>query len=333
MAGEGFRTFVDLDILTAEQVNDYLMAQAVMVFDDPDDRSTELGVAVSEGMLSYRKDTKQLEKYNGTSWVDVTADSIAKGLIDAKGDLIVGTADNTPARLAVGTNGQRLVAASGETAGLQWVADTANTVVTAKGDLLAATAASTLARLGVGSNGQVLTADSTASTGLAWSTAAAGSGLILLDSDTVSSVTSFSVNNVFTSTHRNYLLVIDTIGTGVAALNLRFRLSGTDSSTGYTFQNFTASSTSLSGSRSTSQTSMRIGTTINNVRASSFVEIVAPQINDRTLTHSRDIVGDSYTLPALQCYTGMHDVAAQYDGFTVLGTTFSAVYAVYGLEK
>jgi hypothetical protein len=120
MAGKGFRTFVDLDILTAEQVNDYLMAQAVMVFDDDNDRSTQLGVAVAEGMVSYRKDTKQLEKYQGTSWVDITADSIAKGLIDAKGDLIVGTADNTPARLAVGTNGQVLTADSTASTGLAW---------------------------------------------------------------------------------------------------------------------------------------------------------------------------------------------------------------------
>jgi hypothetical protein len=179
MAGQGFRTFVDLDILTAEQVNEYLMSQAVMVFDDASDRSTQLGVSVAEGMVSYLKDTDQLEKYNGAAWVNITADSIAKALIDAKGDLVVGTADNTPARLAVGTNGHRLVAASGETAGVQWVADTANTVVTTKGDLLAATAASTLARLGVGTNGHVLTADSTASTGLAWAAAAAGGGKVL----------------------------------------------------------------------------------------------------------------------------------------------------------
>jgi hypothetical protein len=174
MAGQGFRTFVDLDILTAEQVNDYLMSQAVMVFDDASDRSTQLGVSVAEGMVSYLADTDQLEKYTGAAWVNITADSIAKALIDAKGDLIVGTADNTPARLAVGTNGHRLVAASDETAGVQWVADTANTVVTAKGDLLAATAASTLARLGVGTNGHVLTADSTASTGLAWAAQTGG---------------------------------------------------------------------------------------------------------------------------------------------------------------
>ena len=47
-------------------------------------------------------------------------DAVAKTLIDAKGDLLAGTADNTAGRLSVGTNGQVLVANSGETTGLKW---------------------------------------------------------------------------------------------------------------------------------------------------------------------------------------------------------------------
>ena len=42
--------------------------------------------------------------------------------IDAKGDLLAGTADNTIARLAVGANGTVLTADSGETTGLKWAA-------------------------------------------------------------------------------------------------------------------------------------------------------------------------------------------------------------------
>jgi hypothetical protein len=76
MAGEGFRTFVDLDILTAEQVNDYLMSQAVMVFDDASDRSTQLGGSVAEGMVTYLRNTNQVEKYDGAAFVPVS-DAIA----------------------------------------------------------------------------------------------------------------------------------------------------------------------------------------------------------------------------------------------------------------
>jgi hypothetical protein len=45
---------------------------------------------------------------------------IAKTLIDAKGDLIAGSAADTAARLAVGTNGQVLIADSAESTGLKW---------------------------------------------------------------------------------------------------------------------------------------------------------------------------------------------------------------------
>jgi hypothetical protein len=50
------------------------------------------------------------------------AAGISASIVDAKGDLIVGTADNTVGRLAVGTNGHTLVADSAEATGLKWAA-------------------------------------------------------------------------------------------------------------------------------------------------------------------------------------------------------------------
>jgi hypothetical protein len=41
-------------------------------------------------------------------------------IVDAKGDIIAATAADTVARVAVGTNGQVLTAASGQAAGVQW---------------------------------------------------------------------------------------------------------------------------------------------------------------------------------------------------------------------
>lgn len=46
--------------------------------------------------------------------------AIAKTIVDAKGDLIGATASDTPARLAVGTNGQVLTADSTAATGLAW---------------------------------------------------------------------------------------------------------------------------------------------------------------------------------------------------------------------
>jgi hypothetical protein len=45
---------------------------------------------------------------------------IAKTIVDAKGDLIAGTAADTVARLAVGTNGQALIADSTAATGMKW---------------------------------------------------------------------------------------------------------------------------------------------------------------------------------------------------------------------
>jgi hypothetical protein len=161
MSGSGFKTFVDGDVLTAAEVNGFLMKQTVVFYSTTTARDLDTPY---QGKVVYIGASNRVQHYTGTTWVDIADFQIYNN----KGDIVVGTGANTATRLAVGTNGHRLVAASGETAGVQWVADTANTVVTAKGDLLAATAASTLARLGVGTNGQVLSADSTASTGLAW---------------------------------------------------------------------------------------------------------------------------------------------------------------------
>jgi hypothetical protein len=50
------------------------------------------------------------------------ANTIAPTVIDAKGDLLAGTAADTVGRLAVGTNNQLLAADSAESTGLKWVA-------------------------------------------------------------------------------------------------------------------------------------------------------------------------------------------------------------------
>jgi hypothetical protein len=79
---------------------------------------------------------------NGIKWAAAPASGIPATLLDAKGDLIVATADNTAARLAVGTNGHALVADSGATAGVKWAAvgKVLQVVSTAKTDTFTTTA-------------------------------------------------------------------------------------------------------------------------------------------------------------------------------------------------
>jgi hypothetical protein len=68
MAGAGFKDFVDGEILTATQVDTFLMQQAVMVFNDSAARDSALTAVLSEGMVAYLKDVNSVEKYDGSSW-------------------------------------------------------------------------------------------------------------------------------------------------------------------------------------------------------------------------------------------------------------------------
>jgi hypothetical protein len=98
---------------------------------------------------------------------------IPSSLIDSKGDLIAGSSNDTPARVAPGTDGQVLTADSTQATGVKWGAPAAGTgispaIVDAKGDVIVASAPDVVARLGVGVNGDVLTADSAQALGVKW---------------------------------------------------------------------------------------------------------------------------------------------------------------------
>lgn len=73
MAGAGAKLFVSGDVLTAAQVNTYLMDQAVMVFASTSARDAAFGGAgeptVAEGMFAYTSDTNTLWLYDGAAWV------------------------------------------------------------------------------------------------------------------------------------------------------------------------------------------------------------------------------------------------------------------------
>ena len=335
MAGAGFRTFVDGDVLTAAQVNTYLMEQAVMVFADSSARTTALPTP-SEGMVTYLADTNVLEVYDGSSWVSIDdPNAIQNSIVDAKGDIITATADNTPARLAAGTNEHRLVADSAQTTGLKYVADTTNYAIAAKGDLLVGTAADTLTNVGVGTNGQVLTADSAQTAGVKWATpSAGGGGLVLVDSDTFSAVSSVSLDSVFTSTYRNYLIVVNQTGSGGGAtFLLRFRASGSDNTTtNYATQQLTARSTTIAGARSTSETYIRLGASRTD-RLAYAIWVFMPQETQKTWVKTD--AADNVSTISYELNVGVFNDTTSFDGFKLLVDTgtFSGDIAVYGLEK
>ena len=130
MPAAGYKLFVTGDVLTAAQVNDYLMLQTVMVFANSAARTSALSAVLAEGLVSYLQDTNVVEIYTGAAWVSLDdPNAIQNSIVDAKGDLISATADNTPARLAVGANATVLTADSTTATGLKWAAPAAPSFV------------------------------------------------------------------------------------------------------------------------------------------------------------------------------------------------------------
>lgn len=78
------------------------------------------------GQLWFNTSTGATYVYYDSYWIEVgaVAANTVFNLVDAKGDLLLGTADNTLARQAVGTNGQLLQANSATSTGVQWVTPT-----------------------------------------------------------------------------------------------------------------------------------------------------------------------------------------------------------------
>jgi len=71
-------------------------------------------------MKLYNKKTAKPEDAVKSLIADEVVSFVANSLLDAKGDIIAASADNTPERVAVGANATVLTADSGETSGVKW---------------------------------------------------------------------------------------------------------------------------------------------------------------------------------------------------------------------
>lgn len=122
MAGAGYKLFNTGDVLTAQQVNEYLQQQTVMVFANSTARTTALSGVLAEGMMSYLQDTNSVEVYNGSAWV-----AVGSSPLTTKGDLY--TYSTTNARLASSAvNGDVLTVDTSTATGLKWAAPSSGSI-------------------------------------------------------------------------------------------------------------------------------------------------------------------------------------------------------------
>ena len=121
-AGLGFKTFTTGEVLTAADTNGYLM-QGVLVFASAAARDAAI-TSPQEGQCCYLKDTDAVLTYSGAAWVGFDdSNAIQNSIVDAKGDLVAASGADTPARLAVGNNGETLVADSSTSTGLRYTSN------------------------------------------------------------------------------------------------------------------------------------------------------------------------------------------------------------------
>jgi hypothetical protein len=90
---------------------------------------TSANPVLAQGELGLETDTARYKIGDGsTAWASLSysslpSNAISTNVIDAKGDLLVGTADNTVARLAVGAVANYVLMVDSSTAtGLKWAA-------------------------------------------------------------------------------------------------------------------------------------------------------------------------------------------------------------------
>jgi hypothetical protein len=89
---------------------------------------TSANPTLAAGELAIETDTAKYKIGDGTTaWTSLAYSSlpstaISASTVDAKGDLLVGTADNTVGRLEVGADGTALIADSAAATGVKWAA-------------------------------------------------------------------------------------------------------------------------------------------------------------------------------------------------------------------
>jgi hypothetical protein len=174
--------------------------------------------------------------------------------------------------------------------------------------------------------------------GAAWATVgpASAGGLVYITQATPSAVNSVSINDCFSSTYQNYRIIFTpTTSVGVNSyISLRYRVSSTDTITGYKYVEINSDGSSVSTSvDSQGTTLMVVGFLDPTSKGMAYwLEIQDPNQAQKTKCN---IASQNYSAAgayALRSFAGAQADTTQFTGitFTTSGTSFTGTIRVYG---
>lgn len=151
-----------------------------------------------------------------------------------------------------------------------------------------------------------------------------------------SASTTISLNGCFTTAYDSYQVLLSA-DSSVSDANLFFRLrsSGTDNSgTSYSFQNITANSATISGTRSTGATAFVGGNVTSSGPSNYRLTFMRPALAQHTGFYSdamQPYLGNAWTYYVV----GNHTVTSAYDGFTFYPSSgnITGTVRVYGYRN
>jgi hypothetical protein len=174
-----------------------------------------------------------------------------------------------------------------------------------------------------------IVADSAAATGLKWA-APSGGAMILTKAQSFSASSAVNVNDCFSATYKNYLVLIQYTMSGNHDTNWRFRTGGTDNTASnyqYSGAYFAAGDTANTALGTINDDKMNIGNGINT-GASYTVMVHQPFESAVTGYEALNGTGSRYKIMG-----GQVNNSTSFDGFSILPSSnnITGTLRVYGL--
>jgi hypothetical protein len=165
-------------------------------------------------------------------------------------------------------------------------------------------------------------------------------GMVLLSSVTFSAVSSQSINDVFSATYKNYLLVSNLTTSANTSLSMRLRVSGADNSTAnygvaYRYNYFNAAG--VGDQISAGQTQFNLHISNLNRAANMNMFIFNPQVSANTTISFNNIMADN-TSTEFYSFAGgaQFNATTSFTGLTIYTSgvpTITGTVQIYGVNN